>query len=115
MSLYYLYKNVRSLISLATSVADEALLINGAVCIYHTFQMVGNVPAGSPVRNIRTPIGGTPAGYTPRDPSSASSYTQEYSPVLQFAFLVDHTWVIHVTIGTTTNLSRVTGTPINFF
>ncbi|MEO1098762.1 MAG: hypothetical protein AAFX57_13575 [Bacteroidota bacterium] len=58
MSLYYLYENDRSLISIATSVADEALLINGAVCIYHTFEMVGNVPAGSPVRNIRTPIGG---------------------------------------------------------
>jgi hypothetical protein len=33
--------------------------------------------------------------------------------VLQFAFLVDETGVVHVTTGTTPNLSRVTGTPMN--
>ena len=69
---------------------------------------------GSPIRNIRTPIGGTPAGYDPSGTEkSADQWEDEYDEVLQFAFLVDQAGIVHVTVGTTVNLSRVTGTPLN--
>ena len=66
-----------------------------------------------PTRNIKTDIDGTPAGYSPPDIENASSYADEFRDVLQFAFLVDENGVIHVTVGTTYNLSRVTGTPLS--
>ncbi len=99
---------------LATPILDEALKIKGAAVIYHTYEMSGpQMQPGSPTRNIRTLIGGTPAGYDPSGKErSANQYMDEYNSVLQFAFLVDETGVIHVTVGTTSNLSRVTGTPL---
>lgn len=99
---------------LATPLLDEALKIKGAAVIYHTYEMSGpQMQPGSPTRNIRTLIGGTPAGYDPSGKEkSANQYMDEYNIVLQFAFLVDETGVIHVTVGTTSNLSRVTGTPL---
>lgn len=100
---------------LATPLLEEALKIKGAAVIYHTFEGSGpSMNAGSPTRNIRTLIGGTPAGYDPSGKeTSANQYTDEYAVVLQFAFLVNETGVIHVTTGTTSNLSRVTGTAMD--
>lgn len=100
---------------LATPILEDALKIKGAAVIYHTFEASGpSMNPGSPTRNIRTLIGGTPAGYDPSGTEkSANQYTDEYATVLQFAFLVDETGVIHVTTGTTSNLSRVTGTPMD--
>lgn len=101
--------------SAATPILQEALKIKGAAVIYHTYELTGpSMQPGSPTRNIRTPIGGSPAGYDPSGTEkSANQYADEYSTILQFAFLVDETGVIHVTVGTTFNLSRVTGTPMN--
>jgi hypothetical protein len=99
----------------ATPLLEEALKIKGAAVIYHTYESSGpSMKPGSPTRNIRTLVGGSPAGYDPSGTEkSANQYADEYYTVLQFAFLVDETGVIHVTVGTTTNLSRVTGTPMN--
>ena len=70
--------------------------------------------SGSPIRNIMTPIGGSPAGYDPSGAGKdANQYTDKNVPILQFAFLVDETGVIHVTTGSFRELSRVTGSPIN--
>jgi hypothetical protein len=101
---------------LATPLLEAALKIEGAAVVYHTFET--NKPSsmkyGSPTRNIRTPIGGTPAGYDPSGKgASADQYLDEYREVLQFAFLVDEAGVVHVTAGTVPNLSRVTGTPLD--
>jgi uncharacterized protein DUF4157 len=100
---------------LASPILDEALKIPGAAVIYHTFEsnMPAGMKSGSPTRNIRTPMGGTPAGYDPSGTElSANQYTDEFDTILQFAFLVDENGVIHVTVSTTANLSRVTGTPM---
>jgi ribosomal protein L1 len=75
--------------------------------------MPSSMKAGSSVRNIMTPIGGTPAGYSPPNENDAGSYIKDYKHVFQFAFLVDEKGVIHLTVGTTSNLSKVTGTPMN--
>ena len=103
---------------LATPVLEAALKISGAAVMYHTYELKGpkgpKLKLGSPTRNILTPIGGTPAGYDPSNTEkSATQYNDEYDDVLQFAFLVDKAGVIHVTVGTTKNLSRVTGTPLD--
>lgn len=100
---------------LATPLLEAALKIKGAAVIYHTFESGSpGMKFGSPTRNIRTPIGGTPAGYDPSGTEkSANQYLDEYSAVLQFAFLIDEAGVVHVTVGTTSNLSRVTGTPLD--
>ena len=99
---------------LATPLLEAALKIKGAAVIYHTYEASGpSMKEGSPIRNIRTLIGGTPGGYDPSGTEeSANQYLDEYADILQFAFLVDETGVIHVTPGTTKNLSRVTGTPM---
>jgi hypothetical protein len=99
----------------ATPILQDALKIKGAAVIYHTYEVTGpSMKPGSPTRNIRTPIGGSPAGYDPSGTEkSANQYSDEYSTILQFAFLVDEAGVIHVTVGTTSNLSRVTGTPMD--
>jgi hypothetical protein len=99
---------------LATPLVNEAIKIKGATVIYHTFEWSGpsGMKPGDPTRNIKTDIDGSPAGYTPPDVDVASSYADDFRPVLQFAFLVDEGGVIHVTVGTTYNLSRVTGTPL---
>jgi hypothetical protein len=69
---------------------------------------------GSPTRNIKTPVGGTPSGFDPSGTEKdANQFRDDFTEVLQFAFLVDETGIIHVTTGTTSNLSRVTGTPMN--
>ncbi len=101
---------------LATPLLEEALKIKGAAVLYHTFEQ--NTPpsmdSGSPIRNIMTPIGGSPAGYDPSGAGKdANQYTDNNIPILQFAFLVDETGVIHVTTGSFRELSRVTGSPIN--
>jgi hypothetical protein len=100
---------------LATPLLEEALKIKGAAVIYHTYEMSGpKMKPGSPTRNIRTPIGGSPAGYDPSGQElSANQYDDEYDTILQFAFLVDETGVIHVTVSSFRQLSRVTGTPMN--
>jgi hypothetical protein len=100
---------------LATPILEAALKIEGAAVVYHTFESGGKgLKDGSPVRNIRTLIGGAPAGYDPSGTEkSAAQWEDEYDEVLQFAFLVDQAGVVHVTVGTTINLSRVTGTPLD--
>ena len=100
---------------LATPLVNEAIKIKGATVIYHTYEWSGpsEMKPGDPTRNIKTDIDGTPAGYSPPDIDNASSYAEEFHDVLQFAFLVDENGVIHVTVGTTYNLSRVTGTPLS--
>lgn len=99
---------------LATPILEAALKIEGAAVIYHTFESGGRgLKDGSPTRNIRTPIGGTPAGYDPSGTEKTAGWEDEYDQVLQFAFLVDQAGIVHVTVGTTVNLSRVTGTPLN--
>jgi hypothetical protein len=98
----------------AIPLLTEALKIAGAAVHYHTFELSGpKLKPGSATRNILTPIGGAPTGYDPSGTGKdANAFRDEYHEVLQFAFLVDETGVIHVTVGTTMNLSRVTGTPI---
>jgi hypothetical protein len=107
-------KAMEEIEKLATPVVNEALKIKGAAVIYHTFEFSGpeGMKVGDPTRNIITDIGGSPKSYKPPDIDNASSYTNEYKHVLQFAFLVDENGVIHVTVGSTYNLSRVTGTPL---
>jgi len=106
-------KAMEEIEKLATPVVNEALKIKGAAVIYHTFEFSGpEMKVGDPTRNIITDIGGSPKSYKPPDIDNASSYTNEYKHVLQFAFLVDENGVIHVTVGSTYNLSRVTGTPL---
>jgi hypothetical protein len=99
---------------LANPLLKDALKIKGAAVLYHTFESSGpQMKPGSPTRNILTPIGGTPSGYDPSGKEAdANQYLDNYSPVLQFAFLVDETGVIHATTGTIQNLSRVTGIPM---
>jgi hypothetical protein len=99
---------------LATPLLEEALKIKEAAVFYHTFESSGpSMKPGSPIRNIMTPIGGTPGGFDPSGvEKDANQFRDSYLEILQFAFLVDETGVIHVTTGTTMNLSRVTGTPM---
>ena len=107
-------KAMKAIEKLATPLVNEALKIKGATVIYHTYEY--NTPsgmkAGDSTRNIKTDIDGSPAGYSPPDMDNASSYADDFRDVLQFAFLVDENGVIHVTVGTVYNLSRVTGTPL---
>jgi hypothetical protein len=100
---------------LATPLLEEALKIKGAAVFYHTYELSGPpMKPGSPIRNIMTPIGGSPGGYDPSGvEKSANQFRDSYFEILQFAFVVDETGVIHVTTGTTRNLSRVTGTPMS--
>ncbi len=100
---------------LATPILEEVLKVPGAAVIYHTYEYSGpKMKPGSPIRNILTPIGGAPAGYDPSGiEKSANQYSDDYDNILQFAFLVDEKGVVHVTVGTKPNLSRVTGTPLN--
>jgi hypothetical protein len=96
----------------ATPLLNEALKVDGAAVLYHTFE--SNTPTGmmpgSSTRNILTPIVGSPRGYKGSE-SSADQYLNQYCHVLQFAFLVDEKGVVHVTVGSTKHLSRVTGRP----
>ena len=96
----------------ATPLLNEALKVDGAAVLYHSFE--SNTPAGmmpgSSARNIFTPIVGSPRGYNGSE-SSADQYLDQYCHVLQFAFLVNEKGVVHVTVGSTKNLSRVTGSP----
>ena len=100
---------------LATPLLEEALKIKGAAVFYHTYESGGpQMKPGSPIRNIMTPMGGSPGGFDPSGvEASANQFRDNFFEVLQFAFLVDETGVIHVTTGTTSNLSRVTGTPLS--
>lgn len=102
--------------ALATPLLNESLKINGAAVLYHTFEMgqpLGVTP-GSPVRNILTKVEDqTPQGYDPSGREvGPNQYRSDYCEILQFAFLVDPKGRIHVTVGTTWHLSRVTGSPI---
>lgn len=93
----------------------QSLLKDDCKVIYHTYEY--SAPKGMKTndkrRNIKTPIGpGPPAGFVPPK-VSASSWTQNYCPILQFAFLVDQNGKVHVTLGSTRELSAVTGSPMN--
>jgi hypothetical protein len=108
-------KAIQDTEKLATPLLEKALTLKGAAVFYHTFELSGPaMKPGSPTRNIRTPIGGTPSGFDPSGTeANANQFRDDNTEILQFAFLVDETGVIHVTVGTTSNLSRVTGTPMN--
>jgi hypothetical protein len=99
---------------LATPLLEEALKLEGAAVIYHTYEFSGpKMKPGSPIRNILTPIGGSPAGFDPSGvEESANQADKDFDEILQFAFLVDAKGVVHVTVGSTISLSRVTGTPL---
>ena len=102
---------------------DEAVKIKGAAVIYHTFEFStpsdlkksgGNLEYGSPRRNYMTPLDtNVPKPYTPPDINNASSYSQDYTHVSQFAFLVGPDGKVHVRPGTTRQLSTVVGTPLD--
>ena len=100
---------------LATPLLEEALKIKGAAVFYHTYELSGpRMNPGSPIRNIMTPVGGSPGGFDPSGvEKSANQFRDSFFEILQFAFLVDETGVIHVTVGSVPNLSRVTGTPLS--
>jgi hypothetical protein len=69
---------------------------------------------GSPERNFITPLGSSPKPYSPPNPDSAGSWTDEYKSIHQFNFLVDQNGVIHVRPGfasSSKELSTVTGKP----
>lgn len=107
-------KAMKNVEKLATPLLTDAIAVKGAAVIYHSFEynMPDGMKAGDPVRNIKTDIGANPAGFSPPDPNGASSYLKDFTAVLQFAFLVDEKGIIHVTVGTISNLSKVTGTAL---
>jgi hypothetical protein len=82
-----------------------------AAVIYHTREFVRDeLLSGDPMRNYLTPLDtNQPRRYLPRDPHDATSYTQEFVQILQFAFLVDEHGVVHVRPGSAPQLSDVTG------
>jgi hypothetical protein len=104
------------------SLLEAAVRIKGAAVIYHTFELTepSDVKAagkelkpGDPRRNYMTPLAtNTPKPYSPPDPENASSYSDEYTHISQFAFLVGPDGAVHVRPGTTQELSTVTGTPL---
>jgi hypothetical protein len=105
---------VRATLPLAGRLSAAALRQPGAAVIYHTFEtnMPSGMGVGDPRRNWKTPLStNQPSPYSPPDPRSASSYSQNYYHVFQFAFLVDHRGRIHVRPGSTRELSTVTGRP----
>ncbi|MEL6813162.1 MAG: DUF4157 domain-containing protein, partial [Bacteroidota bacterium] len=109
-------KTMTKVEKMAKPIARKALKLKGAAVIYHTFEH--NTPSGmnlgSSIRNIRTPIGGNPSGYSGPDKNDASSYVDDdYLHILEFTFLVDEKGVIHVSVGGINSLSRITNTPIN--
>ncbi len=84
------------------------------VVIYHTyeFSMPKGMSVSDPHRNLLTRFGAdAPEYYRPPNPDSASSWEKEFADLLQFAFLIDQKGVVHVTWGSTAQLSRVTGKP----
>ncbi|HTQ86965.1 MAG TPA: DUF4157 domain-containing protein [Candidatus Solibacter sp.] len=107
------------------AVLEEGVKIKGAAAIYHTFEFTTpsdlkkkgkSLGVGSTRRNFITPLAtNVPTPYTPPDTSSASSYTQDYFHLTQFAFLVGPDGAVHVRPGTVGELSTVTGTPLSQF
>ena len=97
----------------ATALLEDAAKNKDVAVIYHTFEHVNphKLKAGSPQRNIITPMGGSPASYSPPDVDNASSVYRDYTQLFQFAFLVDENGVIHVRPGSHAELSTVTGKP----
>lgn len=84
------------------------------VIIYHTYEIHSpqGMKVGDPRRNIRTPNSGKPGGFVPPDPNNSSSYLNDYCHLAQIAFLIDEQGKVHVTTGTTFDLSKVTGSPL---
>lgn len=100
----------------AASTMLKACLGKGCGVVYHTYEASGPpMKVGDPRRNLYTPneANATPAGFKPPDENNASSYSDNYCVVLQFAFLVDKKGHIHVVTGSTKELSAVTGVPPN--
>lgn len=105
----------------AEQAASEVLTIlcrssDNCSIIYHTYEYRspsdGGIRAGDPRRNIKTDFpGNSPAPYSPPDGNDAGSYSRNYCHVFQFAFLIDRNGRIHVTTGSTRELSKVTGRP----
>jgi hypothetical protein len=85
----------------------------GCVVIYHTYEFnpPDGMKHGDPRRNIMTPMGGEPVGYSPPDPDDASSWMRNYCDLIQIAFLIDRQGKVHVTTGSTKDLSKVAGSP----
>jgi hypothetical protein len=79
--------------------------------IYHTYET--NSPRGmstdDPRRNIITPREGEPRGLTEQE---ASRFLEDWCVLTQIAFLIDEEGKVHVTTGTTFDLSKVIGSPV---
>jgi hypothetical protein len=83
--------------------------------IYHTYEpsLPRGMDVGDPRRNIRTMfVDDRPMPYRLPNPNDVNSYDREYCHLLQFAFLVDERGAIHVTTGSTRQLSRVVNRPL---
>lgn len=116
-------KAIETSLPLFGTALEEGIKAKGAAVIYHTFEFKSpsdlvakgkRIEAGDPRRNYKTPLDtNAPAPYTPPDRTNASSYARDYYSYLQFAFLIDNTGAVHVRPSTTTQLSSVTGKPIN--
>lgn len=106
-------KAVAGSMASATAILVDVAKEKDAAVLYHTFEYNNplKLKAGSSQRNYMTPLGGKPSGYSPPDPDGASSAYRDYLHLLQFAFLVDETGVIHVRPGSISELSTVTGKP----
>jgi hypothetical protein len=101
----------------AGALLERTARIPGVVVVYHTFEtnLPSGIGVGDPLRNWLTPLDtNQPATFTPPDPTSASSWTDNYWSVIQFAFLIDAQGRIHVRLGTVRDLSTVTGRPEEF-
>ncbi len=53
-----------------------------------------------------------PTGFTPPVPGNSSTWMNLYSNIAQLAFLIDRHGGVHVTVGSTRQLSAVTGFPL---
>lgn len=103
----------KELLPAAKEVLEELLKVKGAVVIYHSFESSGpSMKPGDPRRNIKVPLDtNKPEHFRPPDENNASSYTEQFTPILHFSFLVDFSGRVHVRTGSTSELSTVTGKP----
>ncbi len=103
----------KELLPAAKEMLDELLKVKGAVVIYHSFELSGpQMKVGDPRRNIRVPLDtNKPEHFKPPDENNASSWMREFTPILDFSFLVDVSGKVHVRTGSTSELSTVTGKP----
>lgn len=106
-------QSIKAVQDLATALLRDCL-VTGCGVVYHTFEASGpRMQPGDPRRNLHTPNGasGSPTGFTPPEVNNASSYSDNFCVVMQFAFLIDERGRIHATVDSTRELATVTGIP----